>query len=165
MKQMTWSIAAVASAFLVGFLSHLLYQRWNERQIASNDFTAQGRAYPVQYIPDSEPLSKEVELPVIQASDLRKLRQLAGSEVRVRGRIYRVGHSARSNTYFLNFGPARSALTGVIFSSAAELFERSRIDPLTYEGREVELTGEIKDDPRYGLEMILEDPQNIKVLN
>ena len=165
MKRITWPVAAIGSAFLFGFLCHFLYQRWTEPQAAPADLSLDGRSYPVTYVPSAESSPPPVDLPLIQASDLRKLRQLAGTEVRVRGRIYRVGHSSKSNTYFLNFGPARSAFTGVIFSSAAELFERRRINPLNYEGREVEVSGEIKDDPRYGLEMILEDPSNIKILN
>jgi hypothetical protein len=165
MKRITWPAATIGSAFLFGFLCHFLYQRWSGPEIAPADLSPEGRSYAVTYVPSAEPTPQPVELPLVQASDLRKLRQLAGTEVRVRGRIYRVGHSSKSNTYFLNFGPARSAFTGVIFSSAAELFERRRINPLNYEGREVEVSGEIKDDPKYGLEMILEDPANIKVLN
>jgi hypothetical protein len=163
MKRIPWLVAASGSAFVLGILCHFLYQRWSEPD-SSHD-TPEGRSYVVTYTPATEPLPQAAELSLVQASDLRKLRQLAGSEVRVRGRVYRVGHSDRSNTYFLNFGPAKSALAGVIFSSAAELFERSRINLLQYEGREVEVTGVIKDDPKYGLEMILEDPVNIKVLN
>jgi hypothetical protein len=165
MKRIARSAAALGGAFLIGFLCHLLYQRWTGPPIAPADPAAGNRAHTVTYVPAADPVAQPVELPLVQASDLRKLRQLAGSEVRVRGRIYRVGHSSKSNTYFLNFGPARSAFTGVIFSSAAELFERRSINPLNYEGREVEISGEIKDDPRYGLEMVLEDPSNIKVLN
>ena len=52
----------------------------------------------------------------------------------------------------------------MIFASAVELFEKKRIAPQSFEGKEVEVTGEIKDHPQYGLEMILEDPQQIKVL-
>jgi hypothetical protein len=165
MKRITWSAAALGGAFLVGFLCHLLYQRWSPPQVLSVDPSAGNRTHAVTYVPSADPAAQPVELPLVQASDLRKLRQLAGSEVRVRGRIYRVGHSSKSNTYFLNFGPARAAFTGVIFSSTAELFERRSINPLNYEGREVEISGEIKDDPRYGLEMVLEDPSNIKILN
>ena len=36
--------------------------------------------------------------------------------------------------------------------------------PNQFQGREVELTGRIKDDPKYGLEMILESPAQIEVL-
>ena len=86
-------------------------------------------------------------------------------ERRFRGRVYRVGHSAKSNTYFLNFGPSRSSFTVVIFASALESFEKQKIRPNGYEGREVELAGEIKDHPKYGVEMILEDPSQIKVLD
>ncbi|MGH7829646.1 MAG: hypothetical protein ACREP8_05665, partial [Candidatus Binatia bacterium] len=94
-----------------------------------------------------------------------RIKELAGSQAKVRGRIYRVGHSAKSDTYFLNFGPARSSFTAVIFSSSRELFERRKVPPQIYEGREVEILGEIRDHPQYGLEMILEDPSQIRVLD
>lgn len=162
---MTWTAAAIGGAFVLGMAAHFFYQRWNHPPGNARSSAPAEQRYLVTYVPSSEPPPQPAELPLVQASDLRKLRQLAGSPARVRGRVYRVGHSARSNTYFLNFGPARSAFTGVIFASAAESFERSKINLLQYEGREVELSGEIKDDPRYGLEMILEDPANIKVLN
>jgi DNA/RNA endonuclease YhcR with UshA esterase domain len=65
----------------------------------------------------------------------------------------------------LNFGPSREALTAVIFASAADLFEKNKLQPKTFEGKEVELQGEIKDHPRYGLELILENPEQIKMLD
>ena len=99
-----------------------------------------------------------------QAREVDKIRKLAGNRARIRGRIFRVGHSAKSNTYFLNFGPSREALTAVIFASAVELFEKNRLQPKVFEGKEVEVQGEIKDHPQYGLEVILESPSQIKVL-
>ena len=72
---------------------------------------------------------------------------------------------AKSNTYFLNFGPSREALTAVIFASAAELFEKSKLAPKNYENREVEITGTVKDHPQFGVEIILEDPKQIKIIN
>jgi DNA/RNA endonuclease YhcR with UshA esterase domain len=76
-----------------------------------------------------------------------------------------VGHSTKSNTYFLNFGPSRASFTGVIFASALERFAQKKIDPTNYEGKNVEITGQIKNHPRFGLEMILEDPSQIKLLD
>ena len=88
-----------------------------------------------------------------------------GRQAKIRGRIFRVGHSAKSNTYFLNFGPSKEALTAVIFASAAELFEKSELAPRNYENREVEITGTVKDHPQFGVEVILEDPKQIKVID
>ena len=148
----------VVAVFLTGFLSHLFYQRWTVP-------SPQGRSYPVAFSPLTPPAPSSAEAPLVQASDVAKIKGLAGSRAKIRGRIYRVGHSEKSDTYFLNFGPARSAFTAVIFSSALELFERRKIRPQSYEGREVELLGEIRDHPQYGLEMILEDPSQIRVLD
>jgi hypothetical protein len=120
----------------------------------------------VSFIPlASPPEQKTVELPVLAARDVEKIRALADRQARVRGRIFRVGHATKSNTYFLSFGPSREALTAVIFNSAAGLFEKSEQTPKNFENREVEISGFIKDHPQYGLEIILEDPKQIKILN
>lgn len=152
------TICLVAGAFLAGFFVRPLYQKWTLPP-------PEGQFHPVTFSPSPSPASTRTVVPVVQAIEVEKIRQLAGSEAKIRGRVYRVGHSAKSNTYFLNFGPSRSAFTAVIFESSLEPFEKMELDPKNYEGKNVELTGRIKDHPEYGLEMILEEPGQIKVLN
>ena len=166
-------------SFLAGYFTHVLYQRWNPpagdagqpSSIVANALvgdTAEPKSYPVRFAPLTlASISEEAapELPVMVARDVEKIRALTGKQARVRGRVFRVGHSAKSNTYFLNFGPSRESLTAVIFGSAVELFEKNRQAPAKFENKEVEITGAIKDHPQYGLEMILENPQQIKVIN
>ena len=126
-----------------------------------------GQAHRVTYMPLA-PVGggsgEGAEVPALSARDVDKIRALTGKQARVRGRVFRVGHSAKSNTYFLNFGPSREALTAVIFSSTVELFEKSKILPNNFENKEIEITGQIKDHPQYGLEMIIENPKQIKIL-
>ena len=167
----------VVAAFIAGFGAHFLYQRWSssleEGQESIGDSPADishssviaPQSYRVTYVPLSTAIDKAAELPLLQARDVEKIRELAGNQARIRGRVFRVGHSAKSNTYFLNFGPSREALTAVIFASAAELFEKNKLSPKTFDGREVELQGEVKNHPQYGLEVILESPSQIKVVN
>ena len=152
------TVFLVAGVFFAGFISHLLYQRWTAP-------LPKNRVYAVSFSPLPPPAPKQVEIPLFQARDVEKIRGFAGNQARVRGRVYRVGHSEKSATYFLSFGPSRASFTGVIFASALESFGKKKIHPKSFEGREVELTGEIKDHPKYGLEMILEDPSQIKVLD
>ncbi len=123
------------------------------------------QGFRVSFAPLSLPPDTRSEGPLLQAREVDKIRSLSGTQARVRGRIFRIGHSAKSNTYFLNFGPSREALTAVIFASAAELFEQQKFQVKNLEGKEVEITGEIKDHPQYGLELIVEGPTNIRVLN
>lgn len=104
------------------------------------------------------------EGPILQASDMEALRANAGKSVRVCGIVRRVGHSQRSNTYFLNFGPARSSFTGVIFKSGVRRFLKQKVDPRDYQGRRVEITGQLIDHPKYGLEIIIEDPGQIRLI-
>jgi hypothetical protein len=162
--------------FLAGFFSHFLYLRWNPPapatvesgisriNAAHQSAGAEAQSFRVTYVPFSVPAKLQLDLPLLQARDVEKIRGLTGTAARIRGRIFRVGHSAKSNTYFLNFGPSRAALTAVIFASAVELFEKNKLPPKGFEGKEVELAGEIKDHPQYGLEIILENPAQIKVV-
>ena len=147
--------ALLLAAFLSGFAAHLLYGRWSGAapcaERGAGGSTAAGS-------------SPAADLPVVDVMEVERLQELAGVLARVRGRVYRVGHSSKSNTYFLDFGPSRSAFTAVIFSSTVEAFLRENAHPNQFQGREVELTGRIKDDPKYGLEMILESPAQIKTL-
>lgn len=151
------AVLLAAAAFAAGLAVHALYQRWSAP-------SSPGQGYPVGFVP-SAPAPGQGEPPLVEAREVEKIKSLAGTRAKVRGRVFRVGKSSRSDTYFINFGPSRSAFTAVIFASAVERFEQSKLPPQKFEGREVELTGEIKDHPQYGLEMILEDPSQVKIIN
>jgi hypothetical protein len=170
--------AGLGAAFIAGLCSHMLYLRWNPpaadstalltagHELTSAELTA-NQSHVVRFIPSPQLETSQTsgdELPLVIARDVDKIRALAGHQARIRGRVFRVGHSAKSNTYFLNFGPSREALTAVIFASGVERFEKSRRTPKSFENKEVELLGQIKDHPQYGLEIVLEDPQQIKIL-
>ena len=150
------SAALLLGAFVSGFFAHLLYGRWTEPEPCTEPAVASSASATVSSAP--------ANLPVVDVMEVERLQELAGVLVRVRGRVHRVGHSSKSNTYFLDFGPSRSAFTAVIFSSAADAFLRGNAHPNQFQGQEVELTGRIKDDPKYGLEMILEGPAQIEIL-
>ena len=143
-------------AFLSGFLAHFLYGRWTGPPPCPK--------CPASVSAAAADPSATAELPVVDVMEVERLQELAGVLARVRGRVHRVGHSSRSNTYFLDFGPSRSAFTAVIFSSAADTFRRRNVHPNQFQGQEVEITGRIEDDPKYGLEMILESPEQIKAV-
>ena len=170
-------VLGIILAFLGGFFCHVLYQRWNPstpvlRQandgglvLGGESPAGEAQSFRVSFAPLSLPPEAQSERPLLQAREVDKIRALSGAQARVRGRIFRVGHSAKSNTYFLNFGPSREALTAVIFASAADLLEQQKLQLKTFEGKEVEVAGEIKDHPQYGLELIVEGPTQIRVLN
>jgi hypothetical protein len=162
-------VVTIIVSFAAGFFSHALYERWQEPdydppRLATTAPNKELQSFAVRFVPRQSDLPQAVT-PVISARDAEKIRELAGSQARVRGRVFRVGHSAKSNTYFVNFGPSRDALTAVIFASAVELFEKSKLPPKSFEGREVEVQGEIRIHPQYGLEVILESPGQIKLLD
>jgi hypothetical protein len=165
-------------SFCAGFLAHLLYLRWNptapqsaeepagqQRDADLND--GEPRNHRVTFAPFSPAASQDAsaDLPVLAARDVEKIRALTGQQAKIRGRVFRVGHSAKSNTYFLNFGPSREALTAVIFASAVELFDKAKLPPQKFENREVEVSGSVKDHPQYGVEIILEHPKQIRILD
>lgn len=170
------SAGVVLLAFLAGFLTHVFYQRWNpaseiQQSITNADISAPtndgaSAVHRVSFVPFAAvPEETLADLPLLAAREVEKIRGLTGRQARIRGRVFRVGHSAKSNTYFLNFGPSREALTAVIFGSVTELFEKNKQPPKNFENREVELTGFIKDHPQYGLEVILEHPKQIKLVD
>jgi hypothetical protein len=149
--------AVIAVAFAGGFLVHFFYQRWYP--------TAPAAVAPVSVVTAASPPPAPIaESDVVQAREVDKIKELAGAQAKIRGRVYRVGKSSKSNTYFINFGPSRAAFTAVIFASAVERFEQSNLAPKSFEGKEIQVTGEVKDHPQYGLEMILEDPAQVKIL-
>jgi hypothetical protein len=169
---------AIAISFCAGFLAHILYVRWKPValetaespvgvQSAGSADTGQPQSYRVSFVPLTASPSQDyaADLPVLASRDVEKIRGLAGQQARIRGRVFRVGHSAKSNTYFLSFGPSREALTAVIFASATELFDKNKLPPKKFENREVEISGSIKDHPQYGLEIVLEHPKQIKIMD
>lgn len=111
-------------------------------------------------------LEVEVAKPrfIIEATDLSGLKKHAGESATVRGKVYDVYFSSRSGTYFLHFGPQRTSFTAVIFRSAAKEFIRQGIEPQDYEGKLLEIDGRIIDHPQYGLEIILEDPSQVRII-
>jgi hypothetical protein len=162
-------LLALIAAYAAGFLTSFFYQRWNppspmESQQAGDSLVTEPPTFPVRLAPVN-PEPSPAEIPLVLSRDVVKIRSLAGTRARVRGRVFRVGHSSKSNTYFVNFGPSREALTAVIFASAVELFEKHKLPPRIFEGREVEVQGEIKNHPQYGLEIILETPAQIRLLD
>ncbi len=172
------TIIAVLTGFIAGLFTYVLYHRWNPpppdvsaslsigQNLPLSDFPG-NQGLPLRFVPLSQPAVAEeaLDLPVIVARDVEKIRALTGRQARIRGRVFRVGHSVKSNTYFLNFGPSREALTAVIFASSVELFEKTQQAPKLFENKEVEMTGQIKDHPQYGLEIVLENPKQIKILH
>ncbi len=143
-------------AFLSGFLVHLVYGRWSG--------PCRCAEVPAEAPPSAAGSSAVAEPPVVDVMEVERLQALDGVLARIRGRVHRVGHSSRSNTWFLDFGPSRAAFTAVIFSSSVEGFLRGNVHPEQFQGLEVELTGRIRDHPKYGLQMVLESPAQIKAL-
>src|SRR5215510_1146466 len=129
MKQFSPAIMlGLLIAFLAGFVSHFLYQRWNPPfpaivQNPTNEKDSELRlgielpSFRVTFQP-TPPVKVQPDLPLVQAREVEKIRRLAGNQARIRGRVFLVSHSSKSNTYFLNCGPSRKALTAVIFSSS-----------------------------------------------
>ena len=152
--------AAVLLAFGGGFLVHVFYQRWTAAPSALSEKSPANASVPS---PAAAP-APAVETTFIEARDVDKIRSLAGGQATIRGRVFRVSKSSRSNTYFINFGPSRAAFTAVIFPSSAEQFEKASLSPKNLDGKEIEVSGEIKDHPQYGLEMILEEPGQVKIV-
>ena len=151
------TLVVIVLAFASGFFLRNAYQRWRP---ASKP--PAGQSAPTA--PAANAVMPAAEPEVVEAREVDKIRTFAGGQARIRGRVFRVGKSSRSNTYFINFGPSRASFTAVIFPSSVAQFEQNQLAPKSFEGKEIEVTGEIKDHPQYGLEMILEDPAQVKII-
>ncbi|HKY07881.1 MAG TPA: hypothetical protein VJQ55_06555, partial [Candidatus Binatia bacterium] len=100
------SILAVLLAFAAGMLSHWLYQRWNPTSPASERSepaplaALESPSFRVSYLPapTTPAAANPSELATIVARDVEKIRSFTGQQARIRGRVFRVGHSAKSNT-------------------------------------------------------------------
>lgn len=115
-------------------------------------------------IPFSEAITSLKVKEVLSAKDLESLRKNAGKWSRVRGVVENVGYSARSNTYFLNFGPRGKSFTVVIFDRVVKEFEKRRKNIENFEEKLVEVEGKIIDHPKYGLEILLRSPEDITIV-
>src|SRR6266550_1988105 len=84
--------------------------------------------------------------------------QHVGETVTVTGTVGDVGHSQRSNTTFVNFGPPfpNHTFTAVIFASAASLFP----DVDSWKGKALSITGVVK-MYRGKPEIVLESPKQV----
>ncbi|MFB3896247.1 MAG: hypothetical protein ACE14V_08090 [bacterium] len=97
----------------------------------------------------------------IPVSDVAKY---VDKTVTVEGKVLKVGQSTKSNTYFLNFTQQRGGFTVVIFAKTVSKFESAKVDIKSFEGKTIQVTGKVQNPPQYGLEIILNDPSEIKVV-
>lgn len=82
-----------------------------------------------------------------------------GEYAAVKGTVLSVKKGASAT--FLNFGPPKKGFTAVIFAKSYAGFKRRSIDPASYAGRSVEITGEVslyKGRPQ----MIVSSPDQIR---
>ena len=115
--------------------------------------------------PRTTPAPARMEQTGVVRISFQEAPQHIGKEAVVYGKIVRVGHSQRSNTYFLNFcyDWRNCPFTAVIFASALPRFQEAGIHPRDYEGKEVEIRGYIK-EYRGRAEIIVESPDQVRVL-
>ena len=105
------SAGVVLLAFFAGFLTHVLYQRLEPglRNTAIDNECGHFRSGERRRVghPSSElcslrcrPRGHSRRLAAARGARVEKIRGLTGRQARIRGRVFRVGHSAKSNTYF-----------------------------------------------------------------
>jgi len=106
----------------------------------------------------SQPLKFNVEsLEVINAEDIEEILANTGRYVRIRGIISEV-YISPSHTCFLHFRN-NIQLKIVIFKNTQMPY-----NPLILRGKEVEIWGRISNTEKYGLEIIVDLPEQIKIL-
>lgn len=102
---------------------------------------------------------------IIEAHDDEALREHSGQEAYVQGRVHNVRFLEDSGAFFLDFGPDRSSFTAVIYKKAARKFAELKIKPAKFEGKRIEVYGRIVNNRRYGPEIIVDDPAQIRIMD
>jgi len=85
----------------------------------------------------------------------------AGKNVIVEGKVIQVGQSKSGTTYFLNFSAEKNGFTTVIFSKVAAKMTNIK----GYEGKVVRVAGKMENDPKYGIQIVLEDASKLTLAN
>jgi len=100
-------------------------------------------------------------MPEIKVTDIAKY---ADQIVIAEGKVAKIGTSTKSGIYFLNFDLGnKKEFTVVIFKKVADQFKESKIDIKSFEGKNVQVTGQVINSPQYGLEIILDIPDHLKL--
>ncbi|MFM8594084.1 MAG: hypothetical protein ACKOCK_06815 [Chloroflexota bacterium] len=102
--------------------------------------------------------------PVVELADIEKH---IGQIVDFRGYVHAVQRSQSSGTVFVKFEKTKSPVQGfrlVIFNSYLDAWRKAQIDWESYAGRHVLVHGVIRDDPNWGIQMLIDRPELIKVV-
>jgi DNA/RNA endonuclease YhcR with UshA esterase domain len=98
---------------------------------------------------------------IIPVAEVEKYIDQSGT---VEGKVFKVGYSSAKNIYFLNFTEQRDGFAVVSFDQVSKQFAAKKIDPNSFQGKIVQVTGKIVKPPQYGVEMVLDSPDNIKII-
>ncbi|MCD6223680.1 MAG: DUF1669 domain-containing protein [Deltaproteobacteria bacterium] len=105
-----------------------------------------------------QPLKFNAEsLKIIDAENINEILENAGFFVRIRGKISEV-YLSSSKTYFLHF-KGNKQFKIVIFKNI-----NLNYDPFSLRGKTVEIWGRIFNTEKYGLEIIIDLPEQIRIL-
>lgn len=98
---------------------------------------------------------------------LDAIRQHVGQIVDFQGHVHEVYRAVGSGTVFVKFEKTKSPVEGfrlVIFNSYLDAWRQAGIDWEAYAGHEVMVHGVIRDDPQWGIQMLIDRPELIKVV-
>lgn len=98
---------------------------------------------------------------------LDAIKEHVGRIVDFQGYVHDVYRAAGSGTVFVKFEKTKSPVEGfrlVIFTSYLDAWRKAGIDWHAYVGNEVIVHGVISDDPQWGIQMLIDRPELIKVV-
>ena len=87
----------------------------------------------------------------------------AGQVVTVEGPVVTVGQTPNGSMNFLNFSKERNGFTVVIRKNTADQIKANGITLSSLQGQTVQVTGKVDNNPKYGLQIMLDNPAGIKV--
>ena len=134
---------------------------------------AVGRWQPV-ILPGGEGLPPVVDLPVVMpGSDehvvrLDKIWDHVGQFVTFEGYVHQVHQSRSSGTWFVKFEQTRSPIEGfrlVIYNGYTRHWNDAGLNIHDYAGQTIRVRGLIRDDPNWGIQMLIDQPGVIAIVD
>jgi len=92
-----------------------------------------------------------------------KLKDYAGKEIYLTGRVNEVTKSKKSETYFLKLSSGKNSMTIVFFESFVKELKKLNVNPMYFKNRDVLINGTLIDHEKYGFEIIPSDVSRIKI--
>ncbi|HDI82703.1 hypothetical protein DRQ17_04710 [bacterium] len=105
----------------------------------------------------------EIETKVVNGNNTREVKDYVGRTVYVKGKVYN-WHISRKGNLFIDFGKTRKSFTFVMWSEGVKELKKRGFPFEKLDNGYVKVYGKIIDHPKYGLEILTDDPDAIEIV-